>query len=84
MKTVNTNALLQAQEPANKIELLLKISGKTSDNLKMAVAAHLVDGMAKPMVHMIFNISQQQLDKALADLNQLHSDVIALHNNMNL
>lgn len=80
MKTVNTNALLQGQELAPKIELLLKISGKSSEKVKGSVRAHLVEGMPKPMVHMAYGISQQQLDKALADLNQLQVDVIEYNN----
>ena len=79
MKTINLNPLLQGQEPARKIELLLKFSGKSSDTVKMAVAAHLVDGMAKSMVQLMFGISQQQLDKALADINQTHLDAIELN-----
>ena len=79
MKTVNANLLLQGQEVQRKIELLLKFSGKSSDTVKMAVSAHLVDGMAKPMVQLMFGISQQQLDKALADINQTHLEAIELN-----
>jgi RecA/RadA recombinase len=82
MKTINLDVLLQGKERARKIELLLKFSGKTSDTLKIAVAAHLVDGMAKSMVHMVFGISQQQLDKALADINQTHLEALELKNIM--
>lgn len=76
MKAVNLDILIQGAEHPIKLAKLIKISGKTSEKVKKAVTAHLVDGMAKKMVHMTFDISQQQLDKALADLNELKLDII--------
>lgn len=76
MKPLNLDILMQGAENPAKLAMLIKISGKTSEKVKKAVIAHLVNGMAKKMVHMTFDISQQQLDKALADLNELKLNII--------
>jgi hypothetical protein len=62
--------LIQGCETAEQFEVLLKLTGITSENKKNALRAHLVEGLPAKRAYARFHVTQQHFSQALMLLNK--------------
>ncbi|AVI66962.1 hypothetical protein CKQ84_14310 [Shewanella sp. WE21] len=62
--------LIQGCESAEQFEVLLKLTGITSENKKNALRAYLVKGFPASRCYARFGVTQQHFSKALMLLNK--------------
>lgn len=62
--------LIQGCETAEQFEVLLKLTGITSENKKNALRAHLVEGLPAKRAYARFHVTQQHFSQALKLLNK--------------
>lgn len=62
--------LIQGCESAEQFEVLLKLTGITSENKKNALRAHLVEGLPAKRAYARFHVTQQHFSQALKLLNK--------------
>lgn len=62
--------LIQGCESAEQFEILLKLTGITSENKKNALRAHLVEGLPAKRAYARFHVTQQHFSQALMLLNK--------------
>ena len=62
--------LIQGCESAEQFEVLLKLTGITSENKKNALRAHLVEGLPAKRAYSRFHVTQQHFSQALKLLNK--------------
>ncbi len=62
--------LVRGCETAEQVEILLKLTGISSDNIKQALRAYLVEGFPASRCYARFGVTQQHFSRALAKLNQ--------------
>lgn len=62
--------LIQGCESAEQFEVLLKLTGITSENKKNALRAHLVEGLPAKRAYARFHVTQQHFSQALMLLNK--------------
>ncbi|MEE1981369.1 PapB/FocB family fimbrial expression transcriptional regulator [Shewanella xiamenensis] len=61
--------LVQGCESAQQIEILLKLTGISSDNIKNALRAYLVEGFPASRCYARYEVTQQHFSRALINLN---------------
>lgn len=62
--------LIQGCESAEQFEVLLKLTGITSENKKNALRAYLVEGLPAKRAYARFHVTQQHFSQALKLLNK--------------
>lgn len=62
--------LIQGCETAEQFEVLLKLTGITSENKKNALRAYLVEGLPAKRAYARFHVTQQHFSQALKLLNK--------------
>jgi hypothetical protein len=62
--------LIQGCESAEQFEVLLQLTGITSEDKKNALRAHLVEGLPAKRVYARFHVTQQHFSLALILLNK--------------
>lgn len=62
--------LVQGCETLDQFEVLLLLTGITSENKKNALYAHLVEGFPASRCYARYGVTQQHFSQALATLNQ--------------
>ncbi|MGI2144470.1 PapB/FocB family fimbrial expression transcriptional regulator [Shewanella frigidimarina] len=62
--------LIQGCETAEQFEVLLKLTGITSENKQNALRAHLVEGLPAKRAYARFYVTQQHFSQALMLLNK--------------
>ncbi|GIU45437.1 PapB/FocB family fimbrial expression transcriptional regulator [Shewanella algidipiscicola] len=62
--------LIQGCESAEQFEVLLKLTGITSEDKKNALRAHLVEGLPAKRAYARFHVTQQHFSQALMLLNK--------------
>lgn len=61
--------LIQGCESAEQFEVLLQLTGITSENKKNALRTHLVEGLPAKRAYARFHVTQQHFSQALMLLN---------------
>lgn len=67
--------LICGNENKGAIAVLIRIAGITSENKIDAIYAHYVDGMAKRYLAACFHVDQSNLNKALAQVEDVAKDI---------
>lgn len=62
--------LIQGCESAEQFEILLQLTGISSENKKNALRAHLVEGLPAKRAYARFHVTQQHFSQALMLLNK--------------
>lgn len=62
--------LVQGCENAEQVEILLKLTGISSDNIKNALRAYLVEGFPASRCYARYGVTQQHFSRALVTINQ--------------
>nr|WP_320126310.1 PapB/FocB family fimbrial expression transcriptional regulator [uncultured Shewanella sp.] len=62
--------LIQGCETAQQFDILLMLTGISSQSKKDALRAHLVDGLPAKRAYARYGVTQQHFSEALATLNQ--------------
>ncbi|MGI2131506.1 PapB/FocB family fimbrial expression transcriptional regulator [Shewanella baltica] len=62
--------LIQGCESAEQFEVLLQLTGITSEDKKNALRAHLVEGLPAKRAYARFHVTQQHFSQALMLLNK--------------
>jgi hypothetical protein len=62
--------LIQGCESAEQFEVLLKLTGISSEDKKNALRAHLVEGLPAKRAYARFHVTQQHFSQALMLLNK--------------
>ncbi|MGI2192902.1 PapB/FocB family fimbrial expression transcriptional regulator [Shewanella baltica] len=62
--------LIQGCESTEQFEILLKLTGITSEDKKNALRAHLVEGLPAKRAYARFHVTQQHFSQALILLNK--------------
>jgi hypothetical protein len=62
--------LIQGCESTEQFEILLKLTGITSEDKKNALRAHLVEGLPAKRAYARFHVTQQHFSQALMLLNK--------------
>ena len=63
-------SLVQGCESPEQFEILLQLTGITSENKKNALRAHLVEGVPAVRAYARFHVTQQHFSKALMLMNR--------------
>ena len=70
-----TYALVQGQESAERLSLLLELTRIDSDEVKQALRQHLTDGMSLKAAPILNGIKQQNFNRSLKRLNEIAATV---------
>ena len=77
MKIVAT--LLQGQEPAEKIQLLLSLTNISSEDHISALHAHFVRGMPRVNCCQVYDISEGNFKRTIDRINNVWSTVVTIN-----
>lgn len=76
MKTYNPALrLVQGMETENTVNAALEKTSIRSESIKNALKSHFVDGWAASMAWMMWNVKQQNFDRAVDTVNRAYREL---------